>query len=299
VPPFRTLVRAILVGTALGTAVASVMVTEGALHIWERPPASVFASGPEWRPPDSTWQTVQIAAADGVELDAWLLTPSHPNGAVVTLLHGVGDTRTGTLGYADFLLRAGYATLLPDARGHGSSGGTAISYGVREAVDLRRWSDWLCAQHPEWRQYGLGVSLGAAILLESLARPGRFHSVVAESPFATFKEVAYDRLATESGLPAPVFWPVVQVGFLYARCRYGIDLRKASPADAVRTTSVPILLIHGARDTHIPLRHSLELRSLNPRAVRLWVIPDAEHVECLQRGGREYQRRVLAWFETN
>jgi dipeptidyl aminopeptidase/acylaminoacyl peptidase len=42
--------------------------------------------------------------------------------------------------------------------------------------------------------------------------------------------------------------------------RYGVDLRRASPVDAIRATKVPILLIHGALDTNVPLRHSQELQ---------------------------------------
>ena len=295
-PDFHSWIRTIAVGLGLSVPAASLMVAEGALHVEHRPASSEFSKGPEYRPPDSTWQPVRIQAADGVPLDAWLMTPAHPTGGVVTLLHGVGDTRLGMQGYAYFLLQAGYAALLPDARGHGASGGSVISYGVREAPDLERWSEWLNAQHPDWRQYGLGVSLGAAILLESLAGPTHFRAVVAESPFGSFEEVAYDRLAMESGMPRWAFWPVVQLGFLYARVRYGIDLRKASPADAVRATNVPILLIHGDRDTHIPVRHSFELQALRPRTTQLWVIRGAEHVQCLRIGGAEYERRVIDWF---
>lgn len=295
-PGVRALLREVLIGAVLGIAAASVVAVEGSLHIWQRPSATLFAAGPEWIPADSTWQPARLLADDGVPLDAWLLTPGRPNGAVVTLLHGVADSRLGMLGHADFLLRAGYAVLVPDARGHGASGGTVIGYGVREVSDLRLWSDWLCRQHPDWRQYGLGVSMGAAILLQSLAGPTRHRAVVAESSFATFEEIAGDRLSQVSGLPRAVFWPVVQLGFLYARCRYGIDLRKASPVDAVRAARIPILLIHGARDSNIPMRHSLELQSANPRAARLWVVPEAGHAECLSVAGPDYQRRVLAWF---
>lgn len=295
VPSFGAWIRAGVLGLTLGIPIVSVMLVEGALH--PRGAAVAPSRQPEWLPPGAAWQSAHIRAADGVALDAWLLTPAHPNGAVVTLLHGVGDTRSGMLGYAHFLLRAGYAALLPDARGHGASGGDSIGYGVLEGDDLRRWSDWLCAQHPQWRQYGLGVSLGAAILLESLVKPVRFRAVVAESPFATFREIAYDRLSIGTGLPAWAFGPVVQLGIFYTRARYGLDLRRASPADAVRDTSIPILLIHGSADRNVPLHHSLELQSVNPRAVRLWVIPRAAHVHCLEMAGREYERRVLDWFQ--
>jgi hypothetical protein len=65
------------------------------------------------------------------------------NGDAVILLHGVADNRMGMIGYADLLLRHGYAVLLPDARRHGESGGELATYGIKEAGDVRRWYDWV------------------------------------------------------------------------------------------------------------------------------------------------------------
>jgi len=42
----------------------------------------------------------------------------------VILLHGQSDNWVGMLGYADMLLRHGYAVVLPNARGMGRAAGT-------------------------------------------------------------------------------------------------------------------------------------------------------------------------------
>jgi len=289
--------RTVLVGAVLGIAVVSVELAEGALHIQDRPRAAASVADRLARETGSKWAPARIPAEDGVALSAWLLTPSRSNGAVAILLHGVGDSRVEMAGRAGLLLRAGYAALLPDSRGHGVSGGTTVGYGFREASDLRGWSDWLAQWHPEWRQYGLGLSMGGAVLLESLAGPTRLRSAVAEGSFATFEEIAYDRMHQRFSLPGPAFWPVVQLAFLYTRGRYGIDLGRISPEDSLRATRVPVLLIHGARDNNVPPRHSMELEAANPRAAELWLVPGAGHIDCPDVGGSEYQRRVLAWFE--
>jgi len=41
--------------------------------------------------------------------------------------------------------------------------------------------------------FGLGESMGAALLLQTLAKEPRFCAVITESPFTTFREVAYAR----------------------------------------------------------------------------------------------------------
>ncbi|HUM06878.1 MAG TPA: alpha/beta fold hydrolase, partial [Terriglobales bacterium] len=94
-------------------------------------------------------------------------------------------------------------------------------------------------------------------------------------------------------------WPVIHLGFIYARLRYGVNLWRASPADAVRGTHTPILLIHGANDDNIPPRHSRELHAANPTATELWEVPGAGHVASITTQPEAYQRRVTQWFDTH
>jgi dipeptidyl aminopeptidase/acylaminoacyl peptidase len=294
----RRLYRPAIAGAA-GVVLGSVFAARNAVVIWNLPEPSPSLAEELARSTDCAWEDVRIRAADGAVLDGWIFTPRAPNGGGVILLHGVGDTRSGMLGHARFLLRAGYTVLTPDARGHGASGGRVISYGVLEAEDVRRWADWLVSNRPIERLYGLGASMGAAVLIQSLACEPRFRAVVVECPFASFEQIAYDRLWQATGAPRPLFWPVVNIGFTFVRWRYGFDLRRASPLDAVRATSVPILLIHGDRDSNIEIRHSRAIHSANPRATRLWEVPGAGHVAALQVARADYIRETLGWFASH
>src|SRR5437879_9424203 len=97
-----------------------------------------------------------LRARDGVVLAGWQFTPRDSNGSVVILLHGVGDTRLGMLSHATFLLRSGFTVLLPDIRGHGGSGGELITYGIKEADDVRCWADLLLQNRALHRLYEIG-----------------------------------------------------------------------------------------------------------------------------------------------
>ncbi len=284
------------VGIAAGIPLASIFAAEGAVHIWRRPEPDAREADAVVRACGGSWRPARITAPDGTRLDGWFFRPARSNGSAVILLHGISDTRAGVLDAAEFLLRAGYTVLTPDARGHGASGGDPITYGVREASDVHAWADWLVAQGGADRLYGLGRSLGAAILLESLPREPRFRAVVAEAPFAEFREIAEYRLAQNSGAPAVLFWPVVRLGFLYGRLRYGVDLGHASPEAALRSSTVPVLLIHGTEDQNIPVQHSRELHAANPRTTELWEIPGGHHLDLDAQAGAEYESRVLGWF---
>jgi hypothetical protein len=271
-------------------------VAESALHVTVRPGPDSADAARVARAGKAQWAAAEVTAADGAVLRGWIFTPAAPNGSAVIVLHGVGDTRAGVLGHAAYLLSAGYTVLTPDSRGHGASGGDYITFGVKEAADVHTWADWLFRNRPVTRLYGMGESMGAGIILESLATEPRLRAVVAECPFVTFQEIAYDRLIQSTGLPRPPLWFVIHTGYLYAQTRYGLNLRRASPLDAVRATKTPILMIHGTADDNIPYRHSEQLHAANPAAITLWLVPGAHHVNALASDPAVYVRRVTGWF---
>ena len=246
------------------------------------------------------FRDVELTTPDGTVLRAWFMRPPEANGDAVILLHGVSDNRMGTYGYGKWLVQNHYMVLLPDSRAHGSSGGEVATYGLKEADDLHRWVDWIeTAEHPHC-MFGLGESMGAAQLLQALPREPRFCAVVAESPFATFREIACVRLGQPFGagpwLGKTFFRPAADVGFLYIRFRYGLNMELASPEQAVVGSKIPVLLIHGLDDTNIPSYHSDLIAAKNRSDVTVWKVPGAEHTGAHQAEPEEFERRVLEWF---
>ena len=104
-------------------AAVGIVAVEGALH----PPHSPLNADDEQQAASIAIENhavltdAQIVSHDGAVLRGWNIRPVAWNGDTVILLHGQGDNRSGMLGPAAMLLREGYTTLLPDARGHGNS----------------------------------------------------------------------------------------------------------------------------------------------------------------------------------
>jgi len=245
-----------------------------------------------------TLQDATVVSADGVELKAWFAQPLNANGNAVILLHGVGDNRQGMMGFSTEFLSEGYTVLLPDSRGHGSSGGIP-TYGIREGDDLVLWYNWLRSHCAIKSLYGMGESMGAAILLQALDRVP-FCAVVAESPFASFRQIAYIRvgqfLHTGAWMGKTILRPSIEFAFLYGWLTQGVWLPDASPEDSVARTQVPILLIHGLADASIPVQQSEAIFARRNGPVDLWEVPKAGHcgASALARG--EFDRRVNDWF---
>jgi hypothetical protein len=244
-------------------------------------------------------EDVATIAPDGVRLEGWFARPAKSNGDAVILLHGVADNREGMGGFAELFLAHGYSVLLPDARAHGLSGGSFPTYGVLEAGDVRTWYGWLEDHDRPNCVYGMGESMGAAILLQAL-KTTPFCAVVAESPFANIRQIAYIRTGQVFGvgswLGCTILRPAVELALVYGRLTRGVNMAAASPEDAVAGSSVPILLIHGLADDNIPPRQSEMIRARNPAAVTLWEVPNAGHCGASSAAPEEFNARVIAWF---
>jgi uncharacterized protein len=305
---FRSTIRRILLTAVilylLGTVFGGIVLGWIAVHppspkITSREEATVRTSATT---ESAEFTTPSLFTPDGTTLRAWYLNPKSRNGDTVVLLHGVSDNRMGMYRYGRWLLSKGYAVLLPDARAHGLSGGLA-SYGIKESDDIHLWVDWLENTYHPHCVYGLGESMGAAQLLQSLPKETRFCAVVAESPFASFREVAYARFGREfhtgPWLGRTFFRPTVDVGFLFVRFRYRLNMETASPKRTVETTQVPILLIHGLNDRNIPAFHSDEIQEHNPADIVVWKVPGAVHTGAHKVAPKEFEDRVLDWFASH
>jgi len=277
---------------------AGAVLCETALH----PPRRPVPSNP-------SGLSVQVTARDGIVLRAWLFRPEKPNGDAVLILHGIADSRASQVGLARMFLDHGYTVLTPDSRAHGESGGDLATYGLLEAGDVHRWVSWLIDdpltgddRHPR-HVFGMGESLGGAVLIESLSVEPRFSAIVADSAFSSFERIARDRVAERIPLPRAMgrmlAAPPVWAGFVYARLRYGLDFHAASPEAALAHSTTPVLLIHGRDDRQTPPVHSEILAASNRRCTTLWLVPGAGHTGAFGAAPREFESRVLGFFQSS
>ena len=243
-------------------------------------------------------EDVSIGAADASRLRGWLFTPAAASGHSVIVLHGIVANRASMLDAARLFVASRYRTLVIDARGHGDSGGELATYGALEADDLRRWIAWMRGNEGSC-VYTFGQSLGAAHALEAADAPG-LCAVVAQSAYASLREITFDRIGQQAGtgswLGRVLLRPGVEFAFLYVKARYGVDLGTASAAGAVARPGAPILLIHGLDDDNVPIRHAGLIAGANPGRVTEWLIPGGGHGTPRAAGEAEYAQRIAAFL---
>ncbi len=261
----------------------------------------VVAPEPRWLLKSHTSaavQTVPVTVGDGSELEAWYINAGRKAGKCVVVLHGIGDSRAGSVGFAPMFLDAGYSVLLPDSRAHGRSGGEFVTYGLFEKYDLLSWTRWLkgagCADI-----YGLGESLGGAVLIQTSEIEPVFRAVAAECAYSDLRSIARYRFQQMIGVRGQfgetVSRVVVGSGMLFARMRHGFDFGQVSPRTSILRAKTPTLLIHGSEDEQTPAAHSVAMAAATRNAA-LWLVPGAGHVEASVVDPDGFRTRVLGWF---
>src|SRR5262249_49079364 len=127
-----------------------------------------------------------------------------------------------------------------------------------------------------------------------------FCAIVADSAFSNFRAVAYDRVGYYVHL-GPWFGKTVgrlpvEVGLLYTRWRYALDLRQASPEEALAHSATPVLLIHGKADVNIRPWHSEKMAAEFPSHVALWEVSGATHGGAVNVQHEKFETKLVGWF---
>jgi len=249
----------------------------------------------------SAKEDFSVLASDGALLTGWKIHPPSPTGDWVLLFHGVGDNRTGTLGYAEFLLRERYSLVMMDARAHGQSGGDIATYGWKERYDTVAVTNKLYSTEHVGRLYAFGVSMGGALALQSAAVEPRIRDVVAEDPFASLREVSYDYAGLRFSplLGKTLFRPASIEGLSAMAKAGGFNPDEDSPEKAVAERPFSVLLICGTRDTTIPCRHAERIYNAATGPKELWVVEGAQHASAMGVDPAQYERRVIEFLKAN
>ena len=270
----------------------------GVLHPANLNPERLQETEQTFKRTSATKTDFTVRANDGVELRGWKVVPSSANGDWVLLFHGVSDNRTGDLGHAEFLLRHGYSVVMMDSRAHGQSGGDMATYGWKERYDTVAITNALYATEKVRHLYAHGVSMGAAIALQSAAVEPRIAAVSAEDPFASLREVSYDYAGLDVSpvIGKTLFRPAAIFAMRAVARTGGFDPDAVSPKKAVAQRPFPVLLICGANDHRIPCRHAEAIYDAATGPKELWVVPGAGHASGLGQAPAEYENRVIRFF---
>jgi pimeloyl-ACP methyl ester carboxylesterase len=148
---------------------------------------------------------VSLTMDDGVHIFASLLEPagSPPTGGWpgVMMFHGLGGSHKDLLPLADTYVAKGYAVFVPDARGHGASGGYVSLDGPREVADVRSELQWF-AGLPDVSDTQIGawgISLGGGAAWNSVVAGVPFRALETFETWSDLYEALYPQNLGKAG----------------------------------------------------------------------------------------------------
>lgn len=227
-------------------------------------------------------QEVRLPTANDKQVFGWYCPPTGrfrgtPAPGLVAI-HGWGGNADGLLPLAGVLQGAGYGLLLLDARCHGRSDDDSFASLPRFAEDLSHGLDWLAAR-PEidpTRLAVMGHSVGAGAALLTGSRRRDLAAVISLAAFAHPEEVMRRTLSAWRVPYRPLGWATNR----YVERVIGHRFRKIAPLRTVTRQHAPMLLMHGARDTVVPIEDMERLRRAAVaagRTVESVPLPGATH----------------------
>lgn len=234
----------------------------GALYLLQRtmlyagsspgvPAAAVVVPGAE---------RITITTPDSERLAAWHVSPE-PRRPIFLFLHGNGGALDAQTGRWRRLRDAGAGVLAVSYRGYPGSTGRPTEAGLHQ--DARAAYDWLRARYPAERIVVHGASLGTGLAVR-LASQVPLRAVILEAPYTAIVDVAAERYP----------WAPVQA----------LMLDQFRTRDWIGSVTAPLLIVHGAMDRSIPMRHGEHLYLQANQPKQLIRLPNSDHNSLVRDG---------------
>ena len=246
------------------------------------------------------YESLTVASPGTAGLPAWFIPARDGQpGPGVALVHGWESARDRTLPMIQFLTAAGFHCLTIDVRGHGENLLETMPISAGEfGTDALAAFEALIAR-PEVTVGAIsGHSMGGIGAILAGAADDRVAAVVATSSPAdplrlTRQTFRLAHLPIPDAIAYPLAWLTTRV---YLRPR-GHRVGNISASAALTTHDRPTLLVHGAADDVVPLRHLERLlgrAAKSGRRVESLVISGGHHSWLYEFEG--YRRAVAAFL---
>lgn len=266
-----------------------------------------------------SYEEVEFAGPFGSTLRGWYVPSADPNSTRgVVAVHGAGLDRRGFLWLVPHLHRAGYNTLLFDCREHGVSTGSlrGYSFGIREHADVIHAVKYMKKNRNIKKLGVVATSQGAASTIIAASMDDDINAVWLENPFMSVDELFTDVINgildtqpawSEPDLMTTVFvtagkfvpsWYRAYLKFV-AMTKIAFSVGETGFINAVDVISKlhqPLVLIHGTKDSLIPIRHTLKLFEVAHEPKTLWVAEGCEHTAIYQKYPKEYTQRLTSFL---
>jgi uncharacterized protein len=242
------------------------------------------------------YENFNITVEDTIKVRGWFIySDSVAAKGTIFLLHGIASCKATMLNTAKLLTSLGFNCVVYDSRANGESGGINCTFGYYEKKDLSSYIDSTQYRFPDSGPYGaLGNSLGAAVLIQTMAEDKRIVCGIAESPFANLREIIRDYFSRMYYLR--INW-IPDRALEYSEKIANFKVDSVDPSKSAKNITQPIMIVHGLKDEHISYKYGKEVFDNIKSKEKVWYpIEAGEHNNLSQVGGGKLNEAIAAFF---
>ena len=242
------------------------------------------------------YETITISSFDGCKLSARYYHVAD-DAPVHIMFHGYKSSCIlDCSGVSQFAKQLGHNAIVVDQRSHGKSEGTVISFGINERKDCLAWIQYAMKRFGNEVPIILfGLSMGAAtvLMVNDLNLPRNVKGIIADCPYSSPKEIIM-KVAKEMHFPPRIMLPFV---WLAGRLFGHFNLFESSAIEAIKTSEIPILILHGDTDELVPHTMSQRMLASGAKNISLELFEGAGHGLSYIIHPEQYEKTVVTFIK--
>jgi len=239
---------------------------------------------------DEGFEKIKLKNQENFDIFAFYKKNGDTN-KVVLLAHGYGGKHCEMANYAKIFEKRGYDIFAIDHRCHGESEGKDLTMGEKESQDLLLWINYLVQLNPHYKIVLHGLSMGASTVCITCGEKLPSNVVLAiedcgyDNAYKQFSSVYFKRKFS-MGLIFKIFYS-------FTKKTKNLDLKKVDPMQELKNSKIPIMFIHGDKDTFVPTEMIFTLSSSVPdQRKHIYLAENADHAEAYMVNPQKYENEV-------
>lgn len=244
-----------------------------------------------------------LETKDCESIPTYLISPSNDySNKTIILIHWHSTNHKVMYPIAEIFLDKGYNVLMYDQRSHGGNSANTVTFGYYEKNDLIQVVDYVNQLLENRSQIGvLGQSMGAATLACYLGTEHGNENIdfaILDSPFNNmYDEIEAKLKAQPFPLPAEM---MTKLGNISNEIIYGYSYLQVNPEESIKTSNVPILIIHSKEDQVCPYNMGESIfNSITSDKKQMLSLNESKHVEGFWTEKELYINTVYNFIDIN